>query len=63
MTIFGMPPDDPEGLRPGADDGVLGFGDQGDSLADSEANPAELIDDDDDSVAPEAVRDPSGTGD
>ena len=31
MTIFGMPPDDPEGLRPGADDGVLGFGDQGDS--------------------------------
>ena len=61
MTIFGMPPSDPEGLRPGVDDGVLGFGDQGDSLADSESDPAELMDDTDESVAPEAVRDPSGT--
>ena len=27
MTIFGMPPADPEGLRPGVDDEATGIGD------------------------------------
>jgi len=61
MTIFGMPPADPSGLRAGVDEDPLGFGDQGDSLADSESDPAELVEDTDESIAPEAVRDPSGT--
>lgn len=60
MTIFGMPPADPEGLRPGVDDEVLGFGDQGDSLADSD-DAAETIEEPEESAAAEAVRDPSGT--
>lgn len=53
MTIFGMPPEDPEGLRPGVDDGVLGFGDQGDSVADADA--AQVLDDSNpDETGPEA---------
>lgn len=60
MTMFGMPPDDPEGLMPGVD-GNLGFGDQGDSLADAGVTPVDEVDETDESFASEAVRDPSGT--
>jgi hypothetical protein len=58
MTMFGMPPDDPEGLMPGID-GSIGFGDQGDSLADADVPPVDEVDETDESFASEAVRDPS----
>lgn len=62
MTMFGMPPDDPEGLMRGVD-GTVGFGDQGDSLADSEDSSSEMLGDADESIASEAVRDPAPADD
>ena len=45
MTMFGMPPADPEGLIPGVD-GSIGFGDQGEDLADGDEAETETLDDD-----------------
>jgi len=63
MTIFGGNPDDPVSGQTPADtlgnDSPIGLSDQGDSLADDdEAMNPDLGDQG--SLAPEAVRDPSG---
>lgn len=58
MTMFGMPPDDPEGLLPGVD-GSIGFGDQGDNLADNHDPRAATVEETDESLATDAVQNPA----
>lgn len=63
MTIFGGTPDNPiSGQTPGdtlGDDAPIGLSDQGDSIADDDAVQNPNLGDQG-SLAPEAVRDPSG---